>query len=391
MAFFSDLEAHVEALRSLIGADPDAGSVPALAAVLDDDAVVAVIAEASAVVRAAESLRVAASGVVAARSSREAGHTGLAQVRGHRSPVALVQEITGSTRTDAVKQVRLGQALLAQVPAPAGAGGEDVAPAVTPVWHAPLGAALLAGRITVGQHDAILRGLGDPPALDADTVSGQSTPAGDAGEVAGLVAAAREEARAAWETAAVQLIGEADCRTVEELAGQARAIRDILDPDGAARRFQERFERRSFRIWTDPDGVAHGSFLFDDEAALWVRTVLDAALAPRRGVRFVDPGQQARADQLATDPRSTDQLAHDLLIDLLRTGALADAETVFATRQAGVRIIITQQAVTATAQGGAAAVAGVLDDCTTLPGWAATRHACDTGTSRCLLDTDGNP
>jgi hypothetical protein len=54
-----------------------------------------------------------------------------------------------------------------------------------------------------------------------------------------------------------------------------------------------------------------------------------------------------------------------------------------------VRIIITQQAMTATAQG--VAVAGVLDDCTTLPGWAATRHACDTGTSPCLLDTDGNP
>ena len=37
----------------------------------------------------------------AQRSKRENGHSGLAAIQGHASPVALVQSITGGTRADA--------------------------------------------------------------------------------------------------------------------------------------------------------------------------------------------------------------------------------------------------------------------------------------------------
>ncbi|UUT35065.1 HNH endonuclease signature motif containing protein [Microbacterium elymi] len=401
MAFFSDLEAHAATLRALIGDDPRAVDLPARVAALDDDAIVATIAEASAVVRAAESLRIAATGVVAARSSRAAGHSGLSQVRGHRSPVSLVQEITGASRTDAVKQVRLGEAMWAAVPTADDADAPDqadTAPVARP-WHAPLSQALLGDRITAAQHDAILRNLGEPPTIDADDTAAAAagaddgTDADDAADAAGaerrrLVDAAREEARAAWETAACQLIDEAGCRTVEDLAAQARAIRDILDPEGAQRRFEHRYARRSFRTWRDADGVLHGSFIFDDEGALWVQTIHDHALAPRRGVRFVD--DTTRAEQLADDPRTTDQLAYDLMIDVLRAGALAEPEAVFGTRQAGIRLLITQDAVHA-AERGEPATGSAQDDCAPVPATLALQHACDTGISECLIDAAGNP
>ncbi|MDR7188827.1 hypothetical protein J2Y46_001650 [Microbacterium sp. BE35] len=113
---------------------------------------------------------------MAARSTRDAGHGGLAQKRGHRSAVSLIQDLTGSTLADATKQVRIGEALAAaSVPAEADAGdGEattapvSAAPAPHP-WHAALGAALMSGALTSAQHDAIFRGLGVPPTgSDAD-------------------------------------------------------------------------------------------------------------------------------------------------------------------------------------------------------------------------------
>ena len=145
-----------------------------------------------------------------------------------------------------------------------------------------------------------------------------------------------------WSLAAEQLVAEANERTVEELARTARAIRDQFDPEGAAARFDERFERRSFRTWTDADGIRRGNIAFDDIGGAWMQSIFDAALRPRRGgPRFVDPAEKARAEELVADPRSNDQLAYDLLLDVLRAGALADEKSVFGTRQAGVRILVT--------------------------------------------------
>ena len=112
MAFFSDIEQHIAVLREALGEDTAADALPAKINDLDDAVVVDVIAAASQLIRAAEKVRITASGVVAARSTRDAGHDGLAQVRGHRSPVALIQDLTGATHADAVKHVRLGESLL---------------------------------------------------------------------------------------------------------------------------------------------------------------------------------------------------------------------------------------------------------------------------------------
>jgi len=365
MDFFTGIDQHLAVLRGVLGNVSAEGLARAMGA-LPDDVVVRVLAEATAVVNAADAVRTVAAGVIAARSGRDAGHAGLAQVRGHRSPVTLVQEITGTTKGDAVRQVRLGEALLESDPDGTGGGepGADAVPDAAPVvepWHAPLGAAVLAGVITTTQQDVIRRNLGDPPSSDPGTVD-------------------------AWRAAAEQLIDEASERTVEELGRAARVVRDVLDPEGAERRFQGRYEARSFRTWTDADGVAHGSFVFDDHGHAWIRAVIDAALRPRTGgPRFVDPTDKAQADALVGDPRTNDQLCYDLILDLLHSGTLADAKTVFGVKQPGIRVVKVVPTETS-ATGGYVEETGEP-----IPATFLTQHLCDTGTTECTLDTDGNP
>jgi hypothetical protein len=385
MAFFSDLDQHLAVLRETLGSDVDACDLPAIIDALSDEAVLGVLAAASGLARAGEKVHIAAAGVAAARSRREAGHEGLAQKRGHRSTTALIQEITGATKAEAAKHVRLGESLRAAtttdtepVATDDDSGGDmtDAEPTAGPgatsaPWHAPLGRALLEGVISSAQHDAILRGLGEPPA--------------------GAHAAAAESTCEAWSVAVVQLIAESAMRTVEELGRTARTVRDQLDPEGAQRRFDQRFEARSFRLWRDGDGVRRGSIVFDDFGGAWATTIVDSAMRPRRGgPRFVDDDEKARAAALVADPRSNDQLAYDLLMDVLRAGALADVKAVFGTRQAGVRVLATATSIDAIALG-ESAVGLTEDDQTALPGWLIGQLICDTGTVPCTTDPHGNP
>lgn len=382
MAFFSDLQAHLDVLSLVLGSDVATDALPETIATLPDEAIVEIIGAASNVIKAAEKVRIVAAGVAAARSTRQHGHGGLAQKRGHRSPAGLIQNLTGATHADAVKHVRLGESLLAAAGIEAGPGAPAAQPAdaepaepdrdaARELWHAPLGRALLDGAISSAQHDAILRGLGAPPVVD------------DADASAHLANV--------WSSAAARLITEAEHRTVEELAKAARIVRDGLDPEGAERRFDERFERRSFRIWTDGDGIRRASIAFDDVGGAWMDAILDSALRPRRGgPRFVDPGEKTRAEQLIADRRTNDQLAYDLVLDVLRAGALADEKVVFGSRQAGVRVVVTADELAAHANGRAAV--GLLEESrATIPASLIAQQACETGTVECTIDREGNP
>ena len=332
---------------------------------LDDAGAVAVLREAGEVGRLVEQVQVICAGVIARRSTRDAGHSGLAQARGHRSATSLVQELGGMTKGEAARQVRVGEALLDDAAGSGAEDGTDPAPEVAaqsePVvrdWRQVLRDGLRSGAVTSAQFDAIRRGLGDPP----------------------------DDAEDAWAQAAGQLIEEAGRRTVEELAAAARTIRDLLDPDGAEARFLARYEKRSFRTWFDQDGMRRASIAFDDEGGAYLDTIFTAALRPRRGgPRFIDPTEKTSAADLSADPRTNDQLSYDLLVDLIRTGALADPAAVFGTRQAGVRLV--QQI----ADGAPNRVAVTEDGLHTVPAAVAERRICDTGTIPVTVDACGNP
>src|SRR5690606_9395673 len=81
------------------------------------------------------------------------GHEGLAQSQGHRNATDMLQTLTGGSRANTQRKMRVGKSVL-----------DAVAPASVPAWHAPLGAAVVSGRLSVAQSDAIQAGLGLPPA-----------------------------------------------------------------------------------------------------------------------------------------------------------------------------------------------------------------------------------
>ena len=281
------------------------------------------IASQSAIAAARRDLDAAASvlaGEIVRRSSVEAGHSGLAQSEGFRTPQALIQKATGSTARDAQTLVRAGvmindAELQSSGKDPAQSGSRLVEP-----WLAAVGAAVARGSLSAAAAEAIRTGLGRP-------VEGVST-----------------EALA---NAAIELVKAAVELNVDELLREARDARDELDEAGIIERERVRREMRSFRRWRQPDGMTRYNWLLDPEGAAFVDGVYDQITSPRRGgPRMVDEADKARADEIVNDPRTTDQLASDAMLQLLRIGVEADPGTIVGSHNPAVRVLVTQNVLT---------------------------------------------
>lgn len=314
MTYLAELASTTAALTGRADLDVEPAALLGALRHLDDDAVVEVAQGAAALIDCAERLKVVAAAVIEERSAVPGG--GLAGKRGHRSPVTFIQTITGGTRGDASRTVKVGRSLLEGDPAdPERTDAPECEPASEPpfVWHAQLRAAVLAGSLSTAQHEAIRSGLGTP--IDDP------------------------DAPRVWAVAAQQLMAEATELPVEALRTRAEAVRDLLDPVGAEERFARRFQDRSFRTWTDARGT-HSRIDYDDEMAAFMNSLFAAALRPRRGgPRFMTDAERAQAEELVNDGRSNEQLSYDLLVDILRAGTLATAEDVHGTKQPGVRMV----------------------------------------------------
>ncbi len=384
MGFLENMSDTISRLGVFAELNVPAAELPDSALGLSDASVRDALGVVAGLVKQASTLQSVLAGVAAARSGRDRGHGGLVQGTGHRNTFEFIRDLTGATRGEAIRTVKVGEALLeghgdgAGGPvADAGADrGEDVPPPAVPPWHEPLGVALLQGTLTSAQHDAIRTGLGDPPRID-----GRES----------------ETVVDAWRAAARELATEAPACTVEDLAARARALKDLLDPVGAEGRYAARFAKRSYRWSTTPDGMRTARIVFDDELGEWVRTMMDAALSPRRGgPRFVTDDRKRQAEELVQDSRSNDLLAYDLFADVFRAGALATKDDVFGAKEAGVRLVT----LTDTVAGGTVrrdvfgrliATAHSEDGALTVPGSVLERALCVTGTLDITIDTHGNP
>jgi hypothetical protein len=369
MAVFTPVvEAARDAMRRLVDGEGEglAARVMALEAA-ELESLIGVSAELANLVETVQSVT---AGVVAEKSRREFGHSGFAQERGFRTPQSFVQSITGGSREQVRRVMRVGETLLGA----AGIGGEESAvtddsdrpgsSAVEP-WYAGVARRAREGRLTPTQLDAIRRGL-DEPVDGADD---------------------------AWAAAAEQLADEAPTFTADDLLRRARAARDLLDPEGAARRAGDRYDARSIRTYRTADGTVAASIRFDDESGAFWEAVRNAALRPRRGgPRFVDSEEKAAAEDLQRDPRTNEQLEFDLFMDLLRGGALADAASVFGARQAGVRILLTAEALDERDEEGRMVRIGRVEDGGDhLPPAQVERILCQAGHQEVVVDVTGRP
>jgi hypothetical protein len=261
-------------------------------------------------------------GEVARRSRRVLGHSGLAQKNGFATPEAMVQAETGSTRTDAARLVAVGTMMADTEAADKLKVDDPSSPFAEIPWLAPVARAVAGGTIAVDAAEAIRRGLGVvDPGVPAEK----------------LLAAAEF------------LVGEAADLNADALFRRARQLRDELDQDGIARRAKTQHDSRSFKIWRQSDGMYRVSALLDPEDGLFMQVVCDQATSPRcGGPRLVDPAERAKADALQDDERSTEQIAADALLALLRLGANADpGAIVIGHRRPAVRVMVTSETIKA--------------------------------------------
>jgi hypothetical protein len=371
-----------------------------------------------------DAILAAGAGVIAKRSERALGYAGLAQSAGDGTAVAMVQRLTGSTRGEAFRQVKLGEAMgeadAATTAAgfPPVAGGDDESleglfgpdqvgadprtggegadplhdsvppvPSVRPVrpvpvlpWHEPLTRAARDGILRTEAVTIVMRGLGEPN----DRVDTE------------ILRAAAEE-----------IVADASGVHADELGRRARQLRDEIDPAGVQIRWDTRYENRSWRFGRNAEGARTAWVQFDEESAAWADAIVGAAMRPRRGgPRFVDPDEAARAEKLRTDSRSNDQIVFDLMIDLLQAGSEADKNLAFGCRQPGVRVIITKEnldntetATTGTAGAGTESTGtggptgnGYFEDTgDAVPGSFIDRQICISGITEVTIDEAGTP
>ena len=237
------------------------------------------------------------SGEVARRSARELGYSGLSQRTGDRTPEAFVARVTRVAGPEARDLVNVGRVI------------DTAAP-----WFVDVVDGVNSGGLSVGAAAAITNGLGTPGA----TVSADD-----------LLDAAKT------------LVTEAASLPPEKVARRARELRDQLDAAGVIDREAALRERRFLRLTPQADGMTRLFGMLDPESAALVSDAVDCVTSPRRGgPRFVDSEEVARAQAVVDDPRTTEQIAVDALVDMVRIAGAADAGRVFGVRKPGVRVVV---------------------------------------------------
>jgi len=134
------------------------------------------------------------------------------------------------------------------------------------------------------------------------------------------------------------------------LAARARELRSDLDIDRVADRERAMRQQEYLRIVDLGNGLSRIDGLLATESAARARSILDAATSPRLGgPRFVDPESAAAAEKVATDERTTGQIALDTFLQLLELGAAVEPGHLLGARRSPVQVLVTDRDVLARA------------------------------------------
>lgn len=335
---------------------------------LDDGTIVELQRELARQQRLLDSRAAILAGQIARRSATELGSAGLAQRSGYRTPEEFVRVATRATASGARQAVRVG---LAIDESQRGGRVDPVTGALTAPsrpWLAAASAAVAAGELSLASADSIANGLGVPN----DEITPQVL--GDA--VAQLV----------------QEGGGSDAdRTAldaDRLYRRARELRDELDAAGIADREERRRSARALRIYSRPDGMSRLVWDMDPETAAVVLETRDQLTSPRRGgPRFVEGTSDAeRAEQILRDDRTTEQLASDGFLELLRIAAETAPTALIGLRRPAVRVLVT--AASLEAGRGSGRLEGQAESVSL---GTVERLACSQGIQTISFGSDGQP
>jgi hypothetical protein len=360
---------------------------------LSDDELIALQRVLAEVRRRADAAAASVAAAVAYRSRHELGHDGLAQRLGARTPQKLVQTLTGGSARDAAALMRVGSLLDAHAEAESQAADEaaGLAPAESRQprrpWLDCVTDAVARARLTIEQASAIQVGLGEPDA--GECAHPQHAVSVDPATVDSMHVCTVVTSELLAE-AARTLVACAPAVTVEQLAARAREARAVLDADAdverAAEAEQARRDRRYLYLSEQPDGMTRLSGLLDPESAALVRSAIDGATSPRRGgPRFVNESEIERAERIVTDTRTTEQIAVDAIVELVRiAGHVAPTELIGVTPPA-VQVIVAERDLRAGS--GLARIEGQSEPVSVAT---AERHRCTAGTLAIVVDSAGD-
>ncbi|HEV7623803.1 MAG TPA: DUF222 domain-containing protein [Amnibacterium sp.] len=265
---------------------------------MSDDGLLAHLEQWEALGRLADARRAALAGEVAWRSREQIGDASLARRRGDRDATDLLARELRISLQEARRRTALG----IRVRAGLSITGEEL-----PSRWPHVVAALDAGAIGADAARVIVDVLG---------------------------AVVRRADRAALDVAEAALADSATTMSPDLLRVQAEVWRAALDPDGAKPAEDAAHRNRSLRIGRDgEDGITTTVLKTEPE----ITALLRAAIASHRiGVQWV---REAAADceddsewhEAAADERSKAQFDHDTIIDLLKAGLRADADSASST------------------------------------------------------------
>jgi hypothetical protein len=274
------------------------------------------------------------------RSAPELGHDGLAQKLGHRTPQKLIQATTGSTPRDAALAVRIG-------------GLAESHP-----WLGSLTSSIADGSLSTDAADSIRAGLG----LPGDGVSGE-----------------------ALAHAALSLSAEAGALDADRVFARAREVRDELDAAGIRDRERAAHDARELRLQKLRDGGVRIVWRLDPIEGSVLTEIYDRATSPRRGgPRFI--GEQDRAERIAADPRTTEQLASDVFFGLVTSGAQVNPAELLGHGAPAVRVAVIARELTTRSGHGRLQGSQLPVSIETVE-----RLACTQGTVPVVFDAHGQP
>jgi hypothetical protein len=264
---------------------------------VSDPALLELIAASAANERIARAHSAVLAGELSRRSAPELGHEGLAQRSGHRTPQKLIQATTGVSAREAAAAVRVGG--LAQ----------------THPWLESVAVAVATNAVSTDAADAIRSGLGMPT-----------------DDVAASVLAA----------ASTRLLQECDSLDADQVFALAREARDELDAVGIVDRERAARAARELRVQRLRDGSVRVVWHLDPIEGSVVSEIYDRATSPRRGgPRFIADAERAQA--IADDSRSTEQLASDVFFQLVAAGAEVQPQHLLGRSAPAVRVTVTEK------------------------------------------------
>jgi len=240
------------------------------------------------------------------RSRYGLGSDSLAFRMGHGKAGLLVEALTRVSPREASRRIRLGSS----VRSARGFDGDSLTSE-----HPHVAAALAEGILGVDSAEVIVRCLDQAAARAGISL----------------------EAEQNREFAERSLVETAARATADEVAIQARAWREALDPDGAEPRDEEIYRRRSLVFGREKNGVRtfRGTLVGTDAALL--QAVFDEAEKPGVRPRFLADDDESREVHTITgddaeekteivDKRTRDQRRYDIAVGLLTAGVRASAD-----------------------------------------------------------------